>query len=70
MFRPTPSRWRTSGCSWPACRTRHRSSRPGCGICRAGGIDPGEQPVEALVRELWEETGLELVPARLLAPSP
>ncbi|GHD22592.1 NUDIX domain-containing protein [Streptomyces galbus] len=31
-----------------------------------GGIDPGEQPVEALTRELLEETGLELVGARLL----
>jgi 8-oxo-dGTP pyrophosphatase MutT (NUDIX family) len=31
-----------------------------------GGIDPGEQPVEALSRELGEETGLELADARLL----
>ncbi|WP_229859531.1 NUDIX hydrolase [Streptomyces poonensis] len=31
-----------------------------------GGIDPGEQPVEALARELLEETGLELTEARLL----
>ncbi|MGN2362513.1 NUDIX domain-containing protein [Streptomyces luridiscabiei] len=31
-----------------------------------GGIDPGEQPVEALSRELREETGRELADARLL----
>ena len=31
-----------------------------------GGIDPGEQPADALARELHEETGLELLDARLL----
>jgi len=32
-----------------------------------GGVDPGEQPAEALARELREETGLELFDARLAA---
>lgn len=31
-----------------------------------GGIDPGEQPVDALVREVHEECGLPIVPGRLL----
>ncbi|MDV5147375.1 NUDIX domain-containing protein [Streptomyces sp. SBC-4] len=31
-----------------------------------GGIDPGEQPVEALARELYEETGRVLAGARLV----
>jgi mutator protein MutT len=32
----------------------------------AGAIDPGESPAEALTREVKEETGLDVVPERLL----
>ena len=32
----------------------------------AGAIDPGEEPARAVVREVWEETGLRVVPERLL----
>jgi 8-oxo-dGTP pyrophosphatase MutT (NUDIX family) len=32
-----------------------------------GGVDPGEQPAEALVREVFEEVGLTVVPERLLS---
>src|SRR5205814_2441811 len=30
-----------------------------------GGIDPGEAPAQAVVREAWEETGLRIVPERI-----
>ncbi|CAM4039035.1 NUDIX hydrolase [Mesobacillus thioparans] len=32
----------------------------------AGAIEPGEAPAEAVVREVWEETGLHVVPGKLL----
>ena len=31
-----------------------------------GAIDPGEAPAQALVREMWEETGLRVRPVRIL----
>jgi putative (di)nucleoside polyphosphate hydrolase len=35
-----------------------------------GGIDPGEDPLEAAWRELWEETGVERSKAELVATAP
>ena len=32
----------------------------------AGAIEPGEAPAQAVVREVWEETGLFVVPRKLL----
>ncbi len=37
-------------------------------VTPGGGIDPGESPVEAAVRELAEETGLQVVADQLLGP--
>ena len=33
-----------------------------------GGLDDGEEPAAAAVREVWEETGLRLDPAELVGP--
>ena len=32
----------------------------------AGAIEPGEAPAEAVIREVWEETGLCVTPKKLL----
>ena len=32
-----------------------------------GGVDPGEQPADAVVREVFEEVGLTVVPERVLS---
>src|ERR1700760_2295594 len=45
-------------------RGRHR---PGRGrAVPGGGVEPGESDVEALVREMWEETGLTVEPGPLI----
>lgn len=35
-----------------------------------GGIDPGEEPYDAAVRELWEETGVAAEHVELIAEAP
>lgn len=37
-------------------------------VTPGGGIDPGETPAQAAVRELWEETGLRIGEDQLVGP--
>ena len=37
-------------------------------VTPGGGIDPGESPLDAVVRELAEETGLVVTPDQLAGP--
>src|SRR3954465_13858185 len=31
-----------------------------------GALEPGEEPADAVVREIWEETGVKVVPERIV----
>ena len=44
----------------------HRSSDDGRWYVVGGAIDPGEEPADAAVREVLEETGLHVVPERIV----
>jgi len=43
-----------------------RQSADGVWSAPGGSIDPQETPADAVVREVWEETGLYVAPVRLL----
>ena len=45
----------------------HRRSDDGQWWVPGGAVDPGEEPAEAAAREVWEETGVEVVPERISA---
>jgi 8-oxo-dGTP diphosphatase len=44
----------------------HRRSDNGRWWLPGGAIDPGEEPAEAIVREVWEETGVRVIPERIV----
>jgi 8-oxo-dGTP diphosphatase len=44
-----------------------RASDDGKWYTIGGGLEPGEQPADAVVREVMEETGLRVQPLRILA---
>jgi 8-oxo-dGTP diphosphatase len=45
----------------------HRRSDNGKWSLPGGSVDPGEQPADAAVREVFEETGLKVIPLRLIS---
>lgn len=45
----------------------HQSSDDGNWYTIGGAMDPGEEPAEACVREALEETGLRVVPERIVS---
>ena len=53
--RPTRSSPARGACWSPSSRTG--PTRRASGACPAAGIDPGEDPLDAVVRECWEESG-------------
>ena len=58
---PARSAWTTTAGS---CSPAARGSRtPACGTCPGGFLGEDEHPLDALRRELLEETGLEVEPA-------
>ncbi len=44
----------------------HRAKDDGEWYLIGGSIDPGEEPAETVVREVWEETGVEVQPERIV----
>lgn len=42
-----------------------RHSNGNVWVAPGGALDPGETPQDAMVREVWEETGLHVAPVRL-----
>ncbi len=44
----------------------HRRSDNGRWWLPGGAIDPGEEPADAVVREVWEETGVKVIPERIV----
>lgn len=44
----------------------HRRSDNGLWWLPGGSIEPGENPADAVVREVWEETGVHVIPERLV----
>jgi 8-oxo-dGTP pyrophosphatase MutT (NUDIX family) len=43
-----------------------KDAETGAWLAPGGSIEPGETPADAAVREMWEETGLTVVPVRIL----
>ncbi len=43
----------------------HRRTDNGQWWLPGGAVDPGEEPADAVIREVWEETGVEVVPERI-----
>src|SRR5450631_2258870 len=43
-----------------------RRANNGQWVLPGGAIEPDEEPADAVIREVWEETGLTVIPQRII----
>ncbi|MGV3492496.1 MAG: NUDIX hydrolase [Ramlibacter sp.] len=63
---PRPTAWSTAAAVLLTRRAMHLKNHPGQWALPGGRVEPGESAVDAALRELYEEVGLQLEPGAVL----